>query len=160
MTKTDMKPIAEKKTEMYKCQSYCDDDGILQNCTCGRCTILPTTPKTNGWESDIRSKISPWNCSQGYSKDDLLNDISQAILSAEERAHELGRKEAIEYYEHKISEAKAEERKRCLEALPKKKEAANGIVDKNDPDYIYNSYNEGFNDCIDQSTKALSTLKK
>lgn len=26
-----------KKTEMYLCQSYCDDKGVIQDCTCGKC---------------------------------------------------------------------------------------------------------------------------
>jgi hypothetical protein len=25
------------ETEQYKCQSYCDDDGMVMDCTCGKC---------------------------------------------------------------------------------------------------------------------------
>lgn len=29
------------KQEMYKCKSYVNDDGIIQDCTCGKCTLGP-----------------------------------------------------------------------------------------------------------------------
>lgn len=37
---THFDPEAEKKarkTEQYKCQSYYDDNNVLQDCTCGKC---------------------------------------------------------------------------------------------------------------------------
>lgn len=34
-----------KEIEQYKCQSYYDDEGILQDCTCGKCD--PTTGAAN-----------------------------------------------------------------------------------------------------------------
>ena len=37
-------------TEQYKCQSYYDDDGILKDCTCGKCGNTPDTE----WEKKIQ----------------------------------------------------------------------------------------------------------
>lgn len=32
-------------TEQYKCQSYYDDDNVLQDCTCGKCDEDNTKPE-------------------------------------------------------------------------------------------------------------------
>ena len=51
------------KTERYKCQSYYDDNNILNDCTCGKCGELKGKYESRCSDCDslINKKDTCWN---------------------------------------------------------------------------------------------------
>ena len=75
--------MREEEKEMYKCQSYYDDDNILQDCTCGKCGEKSWEKEYNRKYAPLMAKIDEYYWQKGYSKleNDLRKFISQALSS-------------------------------------------------------------------------------
>lgn len=75
--------MREEEKEMYKCQSYYDDDNILQDCTCGKCGEESWEKEYNRKYAPLMAKIDEYYWQKGYSKleNDLRKFISQALSS-------------------------------------------------------------------------------
>ena len=61
------------KTDQYKCQSYYDDNNVLQDCTCGKCA--EPTPSLDSSKNEI------WNTIESYVPD-LSNQIGWGTMDS------------------------------------------------------------------------------
>ena len=91
--------MREEEKEMYKCQSYYDDDNILQDCTCGKCGEESWEKEYNRKYAPLMAKIDEYYWQKGYPKleNDLRKFISQALSSQLKEVLE-----SLKIYENKL----------------------------------------------------------
>ena len=92
--------IPVPKTEQCFCQSYYDDDNVLQDCTCGKCSMPTKTQKD--WEKEFDNEFTKVTDTDGF---EMIDESPKTMKYFIRQLLKQQKKEIIKEIENKMEEA-------------------------------------------------------